>query len=1077
MSVSAEPSTTLVGGSGSLDYGYGEVDPSGSGLRQLILEKEKELHDINDYRIRSLEALMKDKDSKIEEWQKRFHQLKEDFQYNLKLIEERDAELDKFDVSFAQVKTLLNDRDREVSEVKTQLADVQGQVRAEKDRNSELEIYYQDKIAEIKSKCDTMVAQKDEDLRHTHSSQDAMRREYDRKVRDAYDEMEMQKRELSSAFDKLLRERTSEWSVCESEFREQIAEMDSAIHRLSHDLKTKVSECDDLTQQVHSLQQTLEETKKQVSTLTWELGDVKSEKDDAIGRLKDAAARAQDDYKSKVADAERRADEIMERLHTTERTLLQDKKSFQAEVKRLEDELQTAKQTAIDRNWEYERALKAKDNEREDLLRAATHEKEDIQKDLNYLKLEYESKVQELKSLSETVEQAKKHLDERNADVARYKDELSAAQARETELRRKLKEAEAKFKQEIEMKTKSAQESHEDAVRTLASRREELAHQLEDKENQLASTQAQLRRTKEEFRVLQESHQSLEDELQRHATHRLVSHVQKPLPSSTRANQGSTPRGDGSKYPPPLLDLGSTHAGVTMDDLCLTSPRLSPYAPAPPSPVGYRPSLLQSPSLRGSRERGDDSEHPTPHQAHPPQGNHGHYVSELEAENRRLVASLAHLRSEMESFRQGSRDPANVSFNDDDAAELRRLREENAILRSSAAEEQHVTQREIVVEMQSTIDTLQQELDERTQQLATARNLTREKEKQLQSTKNNLAYKLEEAESEVERLRQERDKLMDISNAMKAELSREVDDAMNDPLYSTLVKQAERDVVNRYERRIAEIESAMQDLVRENRQLRSALHTATTLHASYGGDSTAGPSNYQVPVGGAGFGTNLAEETSEPFAAAPTLRPQETTHQPTSSSPDFATRAAIATNGVPSHPTTSTTAATTTAASAVGQSGVSQPARVLAPRPVSASARASTPPPPAAQPQSVYPSTARAHADPLPNGTASGRSVSASRERLAQASSPNRLREVQQLRSQRTRSKLDEVRRSIELSGQAASMLEHPPVISQSRRGTASQQSVRRNANAAAPRKRTDLALRRQGIRNYNIRDVAPDNQ
>lgn len=34
---------------------------AGGDIRSLIQEKEKELHDINDYRIRTLEALLRDK--------------------------------------------------------------------------------------------------------------------------------------------------------------------------------------------------------------------------------------------------------------------------------------------------------------------------------------------------------------------------------------------------------------------------------------------------------------------------------------------------------------------------------------------------------------------------------------------------------------------------------------------------------------------------------------------------------------------------------------------------------------------------------------------------------------------------------------------------------------------------------------------------------------------------------------------------------------------------------------------------------------------------------------------------------
>lgn len=92
-----------------------------SRLRNLILTKEKELHDINEYRIETLEQvsvldsalaclgclmlmvlshsyhlqMLRERDRLLDELTGKMRKLKEDFQYNLSLIEERDNELDR----------------------------------------------------------------------------------------------------------------------------------------------------------------------------------------------------------------------------------------------------------------------------------------------------------------------------------------------------------------------------------------------------------------------------------------------------------------------------------------------------------------------------------------------------------------------------------------------------------------------------------------------------------------------------------------------------------------------------------------------------------------------------------------------------------------------------------------------------------------------------------------------------------------------------------------------------------------------------------------------------------------------
>lgn len=63
------------------------VDPAVLG--SMIGQKERELHDMNDLRTRALEKAISDRDSHLEEAKARFVQLRDDFQYNLKLLEDR----------------------------------------------------------------------------------------------------------------------------------------------------------------------------------------------------------------------------------------------------------------------------------------------------------------------------------------------------------------------------------------------------------------------------------------------------------------------------------------------------------------------------------------------------------------------------------------------------------------------------------------------------------------------------------------------------------------------------------------------------------------------------------------------------------------------------------------------------------------------------------------------------------------------------------------------------------------------------------------------------------------------------
>ncbi|CAM9380056.1 unnamed protein product [Hapterophycus canaliculatus] len=79
-------------------------------LRQLIETKERELHEIHDFRIRSLEGLLEEREVALADSFARYDKLKEDFKFNLGLIEDRDVELGRYEAAVQGLKECLRDK-------------------------------------------------------------------------------------------------------------------------------------------------------------------------------------------------------------------------------------------------------------------------------------------------------------------------------------------------------------------------------------------------------------------------------------------------------------------------------------------------------------------------------------------------------------------------------------------------------------------------------------------------------------------------------------------------------------------------------------------------------------------------------------------------------------------------------------------------------------------------------------------------------------------------------------------------------------------------------------------------------
>ena len=68
-------------------------------ISQIIKKKEAELHTFFENRTKTLELMISERDALLIDFSKKFEQMKEDFQYNLSLLEDRDRYIEKLNLS------------------------------------------------------------------------------------------------------------------------------------------------------------------------------------------------------------------------------------------------------------------------------------------------------------------------------------------------------------------------------------------------------------------------------------------------------------------------------------------------------------------------------------------------------------------------------------------------------------------------------------------------------------------------------------------------------------------------------------------------------------------------------------------------------------------------------------------------------------------------------------------------------------------------------------------------------------------------------------------------------------------
>ena len=114
-----------------------------SSLQELVEQKENEWREAQQLQNKSLQNALKEKERQLNNERVRFRKLKEDFEYNLKLLEERDQELQRYDALFSQVRNINSLRDGEVSDLKIQLDELKLKLSHEEKAKEELQRHYQ----------------------------------------------------------------------------------------------------------------------------------------------------------------------------------------------------------------------------------------------------------------------------------------------------------------------------------------------------------------------------------------------------------------------------------------------------------------------------------------------------------------------------------------------------------------------------------------------------------------------------------------------------------------------------------------------------------------------------------------------------------------------------------------------------------------------------------------------------------------------------------------------------------------------------------------------------------------------
>lgn len=186
---------------------------SSCSLKELEEQKARELKEIRQYQVSAVEASLKRKEQTLLELQQKFQQLRNDFEYNLKLLEERDKELTQYDEVFEQLKNIINNKTAEISELHIHIDQLNNQITSFERDKADLKQHYTERVAELQRQTTTFQQQ-------CHANADKERRHYEQlcnqlqlRLRQCEEESERIREESGRDLEELLRRKEQDHRI------------------------------------------------------------------------------------------------------------------------------------------------------------------------------------------------------------------------------------------------------------------------------------------------------------------------------------------------------------------------------------------------------------------------------------------------------------------------------------------------------------------------------------------------------------------------------------------------------------------------------------------------------------------------------------------------------------------------------------------------------------------------------------------------------------------------------------------------------------------------------------------------
>ncbi|KYO20464.1 coiled-coil domain-containing protein 57 isoform B [Alligator mississippiensis] len=430
-------------------------------LNELLVWKEQEWKELQARQLHFQKTMLQDSRKQLQEIQKKFNRLKEDFTYNLKVLDERDRELEHYDAMFAHLKTREHTKEAE-------------------------------KLKEHRLELEQLQSSKNNDIHQHREEYVKLKQQLENKLQEVEGELVLQKQELLAEFDAEMKKRELEFQQQEDEMSNLVLSHKLKVNLLSRELEALKDAGMKAAESLQMAERTNLRLEKELKCKDWEFKDLAAVKDARIKEL-EGKLHSMNLMWKKEEETFRRKHEVLDRFAKEKEAVLASVKEAHAEqVQKWENhirELQISHEnleTELRRSqWSQADCLREKDAFIEKLQEELVTVKTRWDSHLSQVSKETVSKDLQVQSLCEEDVKLRAQLARFQQDIDRYKQQLSLAAEREQILEQARVQAELDWQRRCENAERNHYQKSEDLIQKLSTARDQVTAKLQKTEHRL----------------------------------------------------------------------------------------------------------------------------------------------------------------------------------------------------------------------------------------------------------------------------------------------------------------------------------------------------------------------------------------------------------------------------------------------------------------------------------------------------------------------------------------------------------------------------------------------------------------